>query len=98
MLRKMRQWLANRSMTIEIKGQVEGVLVQNELRRIETKLTARIDALESYIDDVIEKYLRKITARENRAKPKEEMPAMIAPTEFATIRQKYGGHERWCYQ
>ena len=89
----LKQWLANRSMTIEFRGQVEGALVQNELRRIETKVTARMDALESYVDDVLEKYLRKITARENRAKQKEEMPAMITPTEFATIRQKYGGRE-----
>ena len=93
MLGKMRQWLANRSMTIEFKGQVEGALVQNELRRIETKLTARMDALEGYVDDVMEKYLRKITARENRAKQKEEMPAIAIPTEFGTIRQKYGGRE-----
>ena len=93
MLGKMRQWLANRSMTIEFKGQVEGALVQNELRRIETKLTARMDALEGYVDDVMEKYLRKITARENRAKQKDEMPPINVPTGFETIRQKYGGRE-----
>ena len=90
---KWKQWLANRGATIEFKGQVEGILVQNELRRIESKLTARMDALEGYVDDVMEKYLRKITARENRAKQKEEMPLVEKPTEFETIRQKYGGHE-----
>ena len=93
MLRKMRQWLANRSVTIEFKGQVEGVLVQNELRRIETKLVARMDALEGYVDDVMEKYLRKITARENRAKQKDEMPAVEPSTGFDIIRQKHGGGE-----
>ena len=93
MLRKMRQWLANRSMTIEFKGQVEGALVQNELRRIETKLVARMDALEGYVDDVMEKYLRKITARENRAKQKDEMPPVESSTGFDIIRQKYGGRE-----
>ena len=89
----IRQWLANRSVTIEFKGQVEGILVQNELRRIESKLTARMDALEGYVDDVMEKYLRKITARENRAKQKEEMPVITPTTGFDVIRQKYGGNE-----
>ena len=85
------QWLANRGATIEFKGQVEGALVQNELRRIETKLVARMDALEGYVDDVMEKYLRKITARENRAKQKDE-PLIVEPLNgFETIRQKYGG-------
>ena len=93
MLGKMRQWLANRSMTIEFKGQVEGALVQNELRRIETKLVARMDALEGYVDDVMEKYLRKITARENRAKQKDEIPPAESSTGFDIIRQKYGGRE-----
>ena len=88
-----KQWLANRSVTIEFKGQVEGALVQNELRRIETKLTARMDALEGYVDDVMEKYLRKITARENRAKQKEEELIVEPITAFETIRQKYGGRE-----
>jgi len=89
----IRQWLANRSVTIEFKGQVEGILVQNELRRIESKLTARMDALEGYVDDVMEKYLRKITARENRAKQRD-MPEIAEPTTgFEIIRQKYGGHE-----
>ena len=87
----IRQWLANRSVTIEFKGQVEGILVQNELRRIESKLTARMDALEGYVDDVMEKYLRKITARENRAKQKEEGLIVEPVTEFQTIREKYGG-------
>ena len=90
---KWKQWLANRGAAIEFKGQVEGILVQNELRRIESKLTASMDALEGYVDDVMEKYLRKITARENRAKQKEEMPLVEKPTEFETIRQKYGGRE-----
>ena len=93
MFKKIGQWLANRSVTIELKGQVEGALVQNELRRIETKLTGRMDALEAYVEDVMEKYLRKVTARENRAKTKEE-PMIIEPTNgFEIIRQKYGGRE-----
>jgi len=93
LFRKWRQWLANRSVTIEFRGQVEGILVQNELRRIESKLTARIDVLEGYVDDVIEKYLRKVTARENRARQKEE-PMVVEPTTgFDIIRQKYGGRE-----
>lgn len=89
----LKQWLANRSVTIEFKGQVEGILVQNELRRIESKLTARMDALEGYVDDVMEKYLRKITARENRAKQKEE-PMIVEPINgFDMIRQKLGGRD-----
>ena len=88
-----KQWIANRGATIDFKGQVEGALVQNELRRIETKLTGRMDALEDYVEDVMEKYLRKITARENRAKQKEE-PMIVEPaTGFEMIRQKYGGRE-----
>jgi hypothetical protein len=89
----MKQWLANRGATIEFKGQVEGSLVQNELRRIETKLTGRMDALEDYVEDVMEKYLRKITARENRAKQKEETVPVQSATGFEMIRQKYGGRE-----
>ena len=93
MFKKIRQWIANRSVTIEFKGQVEGALVQNELRRIETKLTGRMDALEDYVEDVMEKYLRKITARENRAKQKEETLIVEPATGFESIRQKYGGRE-----
>jgi hypothetical protein len=89
----LKQWLANRSVTIEFKGQVEGALVQNELRRIETKLTGRMDALEDYVEDVMEKYLRKITARENRAKQKEEAVPLEPITGFDLIRQKLGGRE-----
>ena len=90
---KWKQWLANRSVTIEFKGQVEGALVQNELRRIETKLAARMDALEGYVDDVMEKYLRKITARENRAKQKEEELIVEPINGFDMIRQRMGGRE-----
>jgi hypothetical protein len=93
MFRQLKQWLANRSVTIEFKGQVEGILVQNELRRIESKLTARMDALEGYVDDVMEKYLRKITARENRAKQAEKEVAVDAFNIYDVIRNKQGGHE-----
>ena len=93
MFKKMRQWLADRSVTIEFKGQVEGALVQNELRRIETKLVARMDALEGYVDDVMEKYLRKITARENRAKDKEKQETADAFNIYDVIREKKGGRE-----
>ena len=88
-----KQWIANRGATIDFKGQVEGALVQNELRRIETKLTGRMDALEDYVEDVMEKYLRKITARENRAKQKEEAIIVEPATGFELIRHKYGGRE-----
>ena len=91
--RNIRQWLANRSVTIEIKGQVEGALVQSELKRIETKLSGRIDALEQYVEDVMEKYLRKISAREQRAAQKEQ-ELVIEPTNaFDVIRSKYGGEK-----
>jgi hypothetical protein len=89
----LRQWLADRGATIEFKGRVEGSLVQNELRRIETKLTGRMDALEDYVEDVMEKYLRKITARENRAKQKEESAPVETETGFEMIRRKFGGRE-----
>jgi len=92
-VRKVRQWLANRSVTIEIKGQVEGALVQSELKRIETKLSGRIDALEQYVDDVMEKYLRKISAREQRAAQKEEQLVVEPTNAFDVIRSKYGGEK-----
>ena len=89
----IKQWLANRGATIEFKGQVEGTLVQNELRRIETKLTGRMDALEAYVEDVMEKYLRKITARENRAKQAEKEETVDAFNIYDVIRKRMGGHE-----
>jgi hypothetical protein len=52
-----------------------------------------MDALEDYVEDVMEKYLRKITARENRAKQKEEAIIVEPATGFEIIRQKYGGRE-----
>ena len=89
--KKIRQWCADRSVTIEIKGQVEGAVVASELKRIETKLTGRIDAIEQYVDDVMEKYLRKISAREQRAAQKEPEKLVEPSTAFEAIRGKYGG-------
>ncbi|MCK4529360.1 hypothetical protein KAW18_18505 [candidate division WOR-3 bacterium] len=88
-----KQWIANRGATIEYKGYIEAVLVQHDLARLNTKLTGRIDALETYVEDVVEKYLKKMNTREARAKEKE-MPVIVEPlSTFETIRQKYGGKE-----
>ena len=88
----LKQWFANRGATIEIRGYVEGALVQSELKRIETKLSGRMDALEQYVEDVMEKYLRKISAREQRAAQKELVLDQPVMNEYETIRQKYGGN------
>ena len=88
---KMRQWSANRSETIEYKGYIEAELIQHDLARLNTKLTGRIDALETYVEDVVEKYLKKMNTREARAKMKDQELIVEPLTEFQTIREKYGG-------
>ena len=89
----LRQWLANRGATIEYRGYIEAELVQHDLARLNTKLTGRIDALETYVEDVVEKYLKKMNTREARAKQKDAELIVEPITEFETIRQKYGGRE-----
>lgn len=71
------QWKANYSASVEITAYIEAGRVMNELKRMDTKLTARIDALEQSQDDVLEKYLRKITAREIRGKQKDSAEAQV---------------------
>ena len=88
-----RQWIANRGATIEYRGYIEAELVQHDLARLNTKLTGRIDALETYVEDVVEKYLKKMNTREARAREKEAELIVEPVTQFETIRQKYGGRE-----
>ena len=88
-----RQWFANRGATIEYKGYIEAELIQHDLARLNTKLTGRIDALETYVEDVVEKYLKKMNTREARAKQKEEELIVEPINGFDMIRQKFGGRE-----
>ena len=89
--RKMEQWVANRRATTELIGYVEGKVVQGELKRIEAKLTARIDALELYVEDVTDKYMKKGLLRARDAQRKEAELIVEPLNGFETIRQKYGG-------
>ena len=89
----LRQWFANRGATIEYRGYVEAELIQHDLARLNTKLTGRIDALETYVEDVVEKYLKKMNTREARAKQKDAELIVEPMNGFETIRQKYGGKE-----
>ena len=88
-----RQWLANRGAAVEYRGYIEAELIQHDLARLNTKLTGRIDALETYVEDVVEKYLKKMNTREARAKQKDEELIVEPMNGFETIRQKYGGRE-----
>jgi len=90
---KWKQWRANRDATTEFRGYVEAELVQHDLARLNTKLTGRIDALETYVEDVVEKYMKRMNTREARAKLRDEGPTVVPMTGFETIRQKYGGRE-----
>jgi len=90
---KWKQWRANRTATIEYKGYIEAELIQHDLARLNTKLTGRIDALETYVEEVVEKYMKRMNTREARAKQKEEALIVEPSNMFDTIRQKYGGRE-----
>lgn len=90
----LRQWLANERATKEYRGYIDAELIQHDLARLNTKLTGRIDALETYVEDVVEKYMKKMNTREARARQKEEeliVEPMAGATAFDIIRQKYGG-------
>ena len=91
--RKLKQWVANRVATTELIGYVEGKVVQGELKRIEAKLAARIDALELYVEDVTDKYMKKGLLRARDAERKEAELTVEPLNGFETIRQKYGGKE-----
>lgn len=67
----LRQILSNGKAKVEFSGMIEASIVRNDLKRLETSLNRRLDAIESYTDEVIEKYLRKISAKENRERKKE---------------------------
>lgn len=86
------QWRVNISATAEFKGYIEASIVRNELKRIEAKLTGRLDTLEEVIDDVMEKYLRKVTARERReAKAQEGEEQSIVTDPYEEIRRRHEG-------
>ena len=93
MIKKIRQWMTNIVATKEYSGYIEAALVQHDLARLNTKLTGRIDALETYVEDVVEKYLKKMNTREARAKQKEEELIVEPINGFDMIRQKIGGRE-----
>jgi len=83
------QWKVNYAAKVEFTAYIEAGRVMNELKRMDTKLTARIDALEQSQDEVLEKYLRKITARETREKKKEvEEKSFIEEDPYTTIRRR----------
>ena len=85
--------MANRKAKVELTGYVEATLIQNDLARINTSLTARIDALETYVNMVTEKYMKQMATREARA-AKKEAELVVEPTNlYGVIRQKYGGRE-----
>ena len=88
-----KQGIANKAATNEYSGYIEAALVQHDLARLNTKLTGRIDALETYVEDVVEKYLKKMNTREARAKQKEEELIVEPINGFDMIRQKIGGRE-----
>lgn len=69
--KQLCQLRANIHCKTEVHGMIEASIVRNDLKRLETSINRRLDAIESYTDDVIEKYLRKISARENRERKKE---------------------------
>ena len=88
-----KQLQADRAATKDLIGYVEGKVVQGELKRIEAKLSARIDALELYVEDVTDKYMKKGLLRARDAQRKEEELIVEPMTGFDAIRQKYGGRE-----
>ena len=90
---KWAQWLANRKAHVEYTGYIEANLIQHDLARVNTALTARIDALETYVNMVTEKYMKQMATREARANKKEQELIVEPITGFEMIRQKYGGHE-----
>ena len=88
-----KQSQTNKIAKEEYNGMIDMITVKHGLARIDTKLTARMDALEMYVGDVMEKHLKKTDMRERRAREKEE-PMIVEPMNgFETIRQKYGGRE-----
>lgn len=89
---KICQWNANLSCKTEVHGMIEATIVKNDLKRLETSINRRLDAIESYTDDVIEKYLRKISARENRERKKEIEEGTEIPMgdPYSEILQKHG--------
>ena len=87
------QWLANRKAKVALNGMVEATLIQNDLARINTSLTARIDALETYVNMVTEKYMKRMATREARAEKKEAELVVEPVSGYEMIRQKYGGRE-----
>lgn len=87
----LRQFLSNGKAKVEFSGMIEASIVRNDLKRLETSMNRRLDMIESYTDDVIEKYLRKISARENRERKGliEETP-QIQVDPYSEILKKYG--------
>ena len=93
MIKKIRQWMTNIVATKEYSGYIEAALVQHDLARLNTKLTGRIDALETYVEEVMEKYMKRMNMRDARAKQKEEELIVEPINGFDMIRQKIGGRE-----
>lgn len=91
----LRQWRLNGVAKVELKAMVEASLVKHELKRLDTKLSGRLDALEQQVDDVMVKYVRKTAAQESRDKKSEEKATPLKEVNsFDTIRRKrYGDNE-----
>lgn len=88
-----KAWKERKEYNREDSIYVEGMRSLARLRAVERSLSSRIDALELYVDDVTEKYLKKGQSKARYAKEKEE-ELMVEPINgFETIRQKYGGRE-----
>ena len=72
---------------------VDGTRILAHLRATERALSARIDALELYVDDVTEKYLKKGQSKARYAREKDQDLIVEPINGFEMIRQKYGGRE-----
>ena len=86
-------WKERKEYNREDSIYVEGMRSLARLRAVERSLSSRIDALELYVDDVTEKYLKKGQSKARYAKEKEEPMLVESETVFDTIRGKYGGRE-----
>ena len=86
-------WKERKEYNREDSIYVEGMRSLARLRAVERSLSSRIDALELYVDDVTEKYLKKGQSKARYAKEKEEELIVEPINGFDMIRQRMGGRE-----
>ena len=89
----IREHLEIQRNTRRVKGDIDVDRILAHLRASERALSTRIDALELYVDDVTEKYLKKGERKERYAREKDQELVVEPINGFEMIRQKYGGHE-----